>query len=98
MFVEYVEFDTDSDGRGLMDLVCDNLSGFRYFVSVGVFTNRNRLHIDLTACKLHGVIDANGDEHYHNINPRQIIEDALRETGVKTKLKLEFQKHLKGIK
>lgn len=57
MRVEYIEFDLDSAGRGLLNLVYEDSASDLYYLETGVYFSQ-KLCIDWLSCRLIACIDS----------------------------------------
>lgn len=92
MIIEYLEFDIDDAGRGVMYFTCTNGS-FYYYLGCGVFNNKG-LKFDIAASEIIGCCNSEGIEPpdivTNFIAARQLIEDCFEVAGTKTRLKNEY--------
>lgn len=99
MIIEYLEFDINEQGRGLMFITCTDGSYWHY-IACGVFNNKG-LKFDLNACELLGMCNSDGVEPSDvvaNFTPaREYLEQCLTVDGVKTRLKNEYWRTLKAV-
>ena len=97
MIIEYLEFDINSDGKGLMFITCTNGS-YYYYLGCGVFNNKG-LKFDLAATEILGCCDSEGVEPPDIVanftSARHLIEECFAVKGAKTMLKNIYWKQLK---
>ncbi len=100
MIIEYLEFDINEQGKGLMLITCTDGSYWHY-IACGVFNNKG-LKFDLNACELLGMCNSDGVEPpdvVASFTPaREYLEQCLAADGVKTRLKDEYHKVFGAIK
>lgn len=98
MIIEYLEFDIDENGKGVMYILCTD-SVFWHYISCEVFNNRG-LKFDLNTCNLIGICNSEGveppDVIAKLIPARHYVEECLAVEGTKTQLKNEYWKVFKG--
>ncbi len=96
MQIDYLEFDIDTQGRGVMYLVRYDGSYYDY-LSCGVFNNKG-LKLDLSCCELIGCMNNNGDDLDFDlekvITARKMIEECWAIKPIKTMIKNAYQDEL----
>lgn len=95
--VEYLEFDINADGRGIMYLTCNESGVWYRYLACRVYNNRG-LKFDLNCCELLGICNSEGIESDDFTPARHWVEECLRSAGVKTIMKNVYWNQLQKLR
>ena len=95
--VEYLEFDINASGSGLMYITCHEDGVWYRYLCCRVYNNKG-LKFDLNYCELLGICNGDGEETNDFIPARHWVEECLKLNGVKTIMKNVYWNQLQKIR